>query len=238
MTPTFDPAADLERRTAQLQARVEELDAFTYTVAHELRAPLQSISGFARAIELNDAGELSQQGRSRLRRVIAAAAQMERLLDDLLALARADRISLRKQPVAIDELVREVLRELRPAYPATRVIVSELPLVHADPALARQVLVNLVGNALKYSALAPDPLVQVALDSDGAFMVTDNGIGFPLAKAQSVFEPFHRVTCDPAYPGTGVGLAVVRRLLERHGGWIRAHSRDGGPTVFTFSFGD
>jgi signal transduction histidine kinase len=230
----MDP--DTRYRIALLESRVAELDAFNYSIAHELRGPLQAISGFARSLELHEADQLSPKGRSRLRRVIDAAKHMDRLIDDLLGLSRADHVELHVSDVATDELVREVLRELRPPYPATRVLASELPLVQADPAFARQVFVNVIGNALKYSALATEPLVEIGIDAQGAFYVRDNGIGFPAEATATLFEPFERATADPAYPGTGVGLAVVRRLLARHGGWIAARSREGGPTEFRFAF--
>jgi two-component system, sensor histidine kinase and response regulator len=239
-TSSREDAFTLQRaldRIADLEVRIEELDAFTYAVAHELRGPLFVIDGFARNIELNDAAGLTREGRSRLRRVIDAAAQMQKLIDDFLALSRAEHVQIRRQPVALDEMVREVLRELRTPYIATRVITSELPIMQADPALARQILMNVIGNALKYSALSPEPIVQIGLDAQGSLYVTDNGIGFPMDKADSIFDPFERVTGDPAYPGTGVGLAIAQRLLRRHGGWIHAQSREGGPTTFTFSFG-
>jgi signal transduction histidine kinase len=220
-----------------LEQRIAELDAFVYTIAHELRGPLQTISGFATSLEHFEAQNLSSKGRTRLMRVIRGAAQMERLIDDLLSLARSDRIELVKAPTAVDDIVRDILRELRQAYPATRVVVSELPLIHADAAIVRQVFVNLIGNALKYSHLQPEPLVEVGLDADGTFRICDNGIGFPMDQSSRLFIPFQRMTGDPAYPGSGVGLAVVRRLLTRHGGWIKANSREGGPTEFRFSFG-
>jgi signal transduction histidine kinase len=226
-----------DRRIDALEQRIAELDAFVYTIAHELRGPLQTISGFAANLEHFEAPNLSTKGRSRLRRVIHGAAQMERLIDDLLSLARSDRLELVKTPSAVDEIVRVILRELREAYPATRVVVSELPLIHADAAIVRQVFLNVIGNALKYSHLQAEPLVEIGLDVDGAFRVSDNGIGFPMDQAARLFIPFQRMTGDPAYPGSGVGLAVVLRLLTRHGGWIEANSREGGPTEFRFSFG-
>jgi signal transduction histidine kinase len=233
-TPT-NPLAD--SRIDALEQRIAELDAFVYTIAHELRAPLHTISGFAASLEHFEAPNLSGKGRWRLKRVVHVAAQMERLIDDLLSLARSDRMEIVKAPTATDETVRDILRELRQAYPATRVVVSELPLVHADAAIVRQVFLNVIGNALKYSHLQAEPLVQIGLDAGGAFRVSDNGIGFPMEQAARLFIPFERMTGDPAYPGSGVGLAVVLRLLTRHGGWIKASSREGGPTEFRFSFG-
>ncbi|HYF20283.1 MAG TPA: HAMP domain-containing sensor histidine kinase [Ramlibacter sp.] len=237
MTDLHHPHSDPHDRIHVLEEEVQELEAFNYAVAHELRGPLLSIRGYARQLELNDALSLPPQARMRLRRIHEVAAGMERLIDDLLALARARHLELRKQPLVLADLVREVLYELRPAYPGTRVVTSELPIVEADPALARQVLVNVIGNALKYSARAEQPLVQVGVDTRGDLYVEDNGIGFAMQQAEAVFKPFERICGSAAYSGSGVGLAIARRILERHGGWIRARSREGGPTVFTFSFG-
>ena len=234
-THTDCPAQD---HVTALEQRIAQLDAFAYTVAHELRGPLQAISGFAGSLERDEAKNLSDAGRSRLRRVVCAAARMERLIDDLLALARSEHIELAKAPVASDEVVRDILRELRHGYPNTRVVVSELPLIHADAAVVRQVFLNVIGNALKYSHLRADPHVEIGLDVDGVFRVRDNGIGFPMENVARLFEPFERMTGDAAYPGSGVGLAIVQRLLARHGGWISALSREGGPTEFRFSFGE
>ena len=235
--PSHFPSAE-QARIAALERRIAELDAFTYTVAHQLRAPLQAMNGFARRLQLDDASSLSPKARSRLDRIAAAALKMEQTIDDLLMLARADRFELEKEPLATEEIVREVLAELRGPYPATRVMTSELPHVHADPVVVRQVFVNLIGNALKFSHLADAPRIEIGLATDGAFHVRDNGIGFGMDKAGALFEPFERLTGNADYPGTGVGLAIVRRLIERHGGWVQAQSREGGPTEFRFSFGN
>jgi signal transduction histidine kinase len=225
-------------RVAEHDQRLRELNAFAATsVSHELRESLVSIGGFARTIELEDT-RLSPASRSRLRRIAQAALQMERVIDDAVALARSERFEVEKGDLRLDEMVRHVLREIQPAYPATRVILSELPIIHADPVVVRPVLVNVIANAFKYSALAPEPAVEVSLDTSGALQVIDNGIGFPQEDAARIFEPFVRLTRDPAYPGLGLGLTAVRKWLHGHGGWIRAESREGGPTRFAMSFGD
>jgi signal transduction histidine kinase len=224
-------------RIAALEARVDELEAFSYSLAHEVRGPVFSIGGFARSIETDEQTVLSSRARAHLRRVIENASLMERLVADLLAFARAQHVGLRKEPCDLGRLTKEVLHDLRFAYPNTRVVVSELPIVQVDVGAARQVLANVIGNAFEYSALAGKPLVQVGLDTEGHVTVSDNGIGFSMDQAESIFEPFERFAPGSSYPGVGVGLAITRRLLRRHGGWIRAQSRPGGPTVFTFSFG-
>jgi two-component system, sensor histidine kinase and response regulator len=228
---------DPEARVRALLLRLEDLEAFSFSAAHELRSPLISIGGHARQLELVAAQGMAPEHRARLKRIMEAVAHMERLIDALLGLSRAYHEDISRTALAADALVREVVAELRPAYPGTRIVISELPIVDADAVLARQVLANLIGNALKYSAFAHQPLVQIGVGPDGSLYVTDNGIGFGAQHADSIFEPFVRMAVGAAYPGHGLGLAVTRRLLERHGGWIRARSREGGPTTFTFSFG-
>ncbi|HVZ45631.1 MAG TPA: ATP-binding protein [Ramlibacter sp.] len=221
----------------RLEQRLAELDTFVVAASHELRESLFSIGGFARAIEL-DAQCLAPANRSRLRRIAHAVSKMERAIDDAVALACAERLEMEKRDLPLDEFVRDVLRETQPGYPATRVISSELPIIHADPIVVRHVLVNVITNAFRHSALAPEPAVEVSLDASGALQVIDNGVGFPMTKGAGTFETFVQLTQDPAYLGVGLCLAAAKRLLDRHGGWMRAESRDGGPTRITISFGD
>jgi signal transduction histidine kinase len=229
-------AQEAQARIARLEQRLRELDAFTIAVSHELRDSLFSIGGFARAIQLDDR-RLESASRTRLRRIAQAALHMERVIDDALALTHGDRFEVEKADLHLDGMVRQVLREMQPLYPATRVTLGELPVVHADAVVVRHVLVNVIANAFKYSSLAQEPAVAISLDASGALQVTDNGIGFPSEDATRIFEPFVRLTDDPAYPGAGLGLPAVKQWLDRHGGWIRAESREGGPTRFTISFG-
>jgi len=201
----------------QLERRLAELDKVAIAVFHELRESLFSIRGFARAIELDDQ-RLAPASRSRLQRIAQAALKMERVIDDAVALARAGRFEMEKCDLPLDEIVRHVLRETQPGYSATRVILSELPIIHADPVVVRHLLVNVIANAFKHSALAPEPTVEISLDTSGALQVIDNGIGFPMTE--------------------GAGMFAARKWLDRHGGWMRAQSREGGPTRITISFGD
>ena len=228
---------DAYARIAQHEQRLRELDAFTAAVSHELRESLFKIGGLARAIELDDACH-GPNSRPRLQRNAQAALQMERVIDDAMALIRGERFDVERIDLQLDEMVRHVLREMRASYPATRVTLSELPIVHADPVVVRHVLANVIENAFKYSVLAPRPAVEVSLHTSGALQVIDNGLGFANEDAAKIFEPLVRLTRDPAYPGVGLGLAAVKQWLGRHGGWIRAESREGGPTRFTISFED
>ena len=129
---------------------------------------------------------------------------------------------VKKVDLQLDEIVRHMLREMRTSYPATRVTSSELPIIHADPVVVRRVLGNVIANAFKYSALAPQPAVEISLHASGVLQVIDNGVGFASEDAAAIFEP----------------LSAAKQLLDGHGGWIRAESREGGPTRFTISFED
>jgi signal transduction histidine kinase len=229
MTSESTPIGDLERR-------VSDAAIFNHAVAHELRGPLQSMSGHARLIEIHDGQAMSPQGRGHLRRILDLSAHMQRLIGHLLALAGADSIELQREPVAVDAIVRVLVAEMKSINPHARVVVGELPAIDADAAIVRQVFANVICNALKFSRNVEAPLVQVGLAADGAFTVQDNGIGFAMANAANLFEPLVRLSDDPAYPGSGLGLSIVQRLLARHGGWITAHSRPGGPTEFRFCF--
>ncbi|MDB5874985.1 MAG: multi-sensor signal transduction histidine kinase [Ramlibacter sp.] len=218
-----------------------DLDAFAHSVAHDLREPLHVISGFARMLELDDTTLMSAQGRRRLGRILESASEMSRLIDGILASARAERVEVRFSPVRLDELVQDVLRDVLPDHPAAEVVVSGLPVVTGDPALVRQVFANLIGNALKFSARRQPQRVEIGAGVEGheqVLFVRDNGVGFAPEDAARLFTPFLRGTDDATYAGMGVGLSIVKRVIQRHGGWIRADSRIGGPTVFSFNFGD
>lgn len=231
-------AQDAYARVAQLEYRLRKLDAFTTAFSHELRDSLFSVGGFARAIELDDDARLGPNSRSCLRSIAQAASRMQRVIDDAMALARGDPLEGEKVDLPLDEMVRDMLRDMQATYPATRVTLSELPIIHADPEVVRLVLRNVIGNAFKYSVLAPEPAVEISLHPSGVLQVLDNGLGFANEDAPKIFEPFVRFTRDPVYPGVGLGLTAVKQALDRHGGRIRAESREGGPTQFTISFKD
>jgi len=139
-------------------------------------------------------------------------------------------------PVDLNQLVQDLVMELAPSSPSTQIATGPLPTVHADPALARQVFSNLIGNALKFSAGQPDPKVEIGAHGNAIF-VRDNGVGFDAAEAHRLFKPFQRLHRDDEFVGTGVGLSIVKRVIERHGGSIRAESVPGRQTTFAFDFG-
>jgi PAS domain S-box-containing protein len=229
---------ELAAKNRELERSLGDMEAFSYTLSHDLRQPLRTVAGFANVLQRKEAAVLSDEGRRRLGRIAEGAHRMDRMIDDILRCSRAERVPLEPQIVDLREVVREVLEDVEPAFPHCVVEVGALPVVRADPGAARQVLANLIGNALKFSARADQPRVEVGLAPDGMLYVRDNGVGFDPQLAPQLFKPFQRLHADDSgYPGTGVGLSIVKRLLERHGGEIRAESRPGRGTTFAFSFG-
>lgn len=231
---------ELARRNAALDAANRELDAFAYSVSHDLRAPLRSIDGFSQALVEDCKDRLPPEGEDALRRVRAATQRMGRLIDDLLQLARITRSEARREPVDLSALAREVLDELA-AADRGRVVATHVEAgcaALADPRLVRVVLENLLGNAWKFTARTPDARVAFgrATDAEGPhFWVRDNGVGFDMAYAHKLFGAFQRLHAQHEFPGTGIGLATVQRVVRLHGGRVRASSAPGEGAVFRFT---
>ncbi len=233
----------LRMRTATLERTVTDLETFSYSLSHDLRSPLSVISGFADLLQRVEAPRMSEEGQRRLGRIIETASRMDETIRDILACVRAERAEIRSVPVDLAALVRETLAEITPAYPATRVELGDLPEIHADPTMVRQVLANLLTNAFKFSSKTEQALVEVGLrqrpDAPAGELevfVRDNGAGFDATRADKLFVLFNRMHSQSEFPGTGVGLAIVKRLVERHGGSIRAESTPGQGATFSFSF--
>ena len=226
----------IAQRTADLAAANQALESFSYSVAHDLRAPLQAVQGFSSAIpELIERGD-TERAAHLSARVSVNARRMSELVDGLLALARAGRAALKERPVALQALVEEVLAELH-APTRAQVQVQALPVVQGDAARLRQVWWNLLSNALKYSAGQPRPQVQVEWSvqpCEVVFTVRDNGVGFDSADAGELFRPFRRLHAG-AFEGMGVGLALARRIVEAHGGRIWAEGAPDQGANFHFS---
>ena len=225
-------------RSAQLQAANKELEAFSYSVSHDLRAPLRSIDGFSQAM-LEDCGEgLSEQGKSYLHRIRAATQRMGALIDDLLNLARVTRAELHREPLNISNLVRSVGEDLRRKQPGREVdlqIEDGLEAV-GDLRLLRIVLENLLGNAWKFTSKRASATIEFGLAEEngkGTYFVRDNGAGFDSAYSDRLFGAFQRLHAANEFPGTGIGLATVQRIIHRHGGRIWADGAvDRGATFF------
>jgi PAS domain S-box-containing protein len=236
--------AELEQRvvqrTAELEAANKELEAFSYSVSHDLRAPLRAVDGFSQAV-LEDFGALlPDEGRRYLQTIRSGAQRMGALVDDLLAFARLSRQSPDKRPVNTDQLVRTALAELGSPWPdrELEVRLGVLPASSGDPALLKQVWLNLLSNALKYTRKKKHAVVEIgSVPTDGieTFFVRDNGTGFDLRYADKLFGVFQRLHRVEDYEGTGVGLAIVQRIVQRHGGrvWAEAAVDRGATFYFT-----
>lgn len=227
-------------RTEELEASNRELDAFCYSVSHDLRAPLRSIDGFSQALLDDYEAQLDEEGLSHLRRVRAAAQRMGQLIDDLLKLSRVTRTDLRRSHVDITRLAGELLTSLAESEPERRVRtrVQEGIVVKADPALIRVVLENLLGNAWKFSRKVPEASIEVGAETNGPAIqcfVRDNGAGFDMTYANKLFGAFQRLHTQEEFPGTGVGLATVQRIVHRHGGSVRAEGAPGQGATFFFT---
>ncbi|MFO0934645.1 MAG: PAS domain S-box protein [Planctomycetota bacterium] len=231
---------ELARRNAALDAANRELDAFAYSVSHDLRAPLRSIDGFSQALVEDCRDRLPPEGEASLRRVRAASQRMGQLIDDLLQLARITRTEARRERVDLSALAREVLAELAAADPARTVEtdVEDGCEASADPRLVRVALENLLGNAWKFTSRTPDARVRFGrgTDEEGPhFLVGDNGVGFDMAYAHKLFGAFQRLHAQHEFPGTGIGLATVQRIVRLHGGRVRAESAPGAGATFRFT---
>lgn len=232
----------VERRTAELVAKSKELESFAYSISHDLRAPLRAIDGFSRLLVEDHAERLEPVGRRLLEVVRENARRMGQLIDDLLTFSRAGRHELRKVRVDVGEVVRSVLEEVLPEQERgqSEVRIGALPPVAADPALLRQIFVNLLANAVKFSATRPRRMVEVSGRREPGrvlYEVTDNGVGFDMRYASKLFGVFQRLH-GREFEGTGVGLALVERIVSRHGGAVSARGEVGVGATFTLSFPD
>lgn len=237
--------ADLERlveqRTAQLQAANRELESFSYSVSHDLRASVRHISGFARMLETELSAAPGSDARRHLERIAAAAARMGELIDDLLFFARATRAELRLSSLDMNIAAQRALDELAPELAGRQIAltVGALPPVQADRGLLHQVWVNLLSNAIKYSTPRAEARIEIgsqpAAGGELVYFVRDNGVGFDPASAHRLFGVFQRLHTREEFEGTGIGLATVQRILHRHGGRIWAEGAVGEGATFYFA---
>lgn len=227
----------LQQAKAATEAVNAELEAFSYSVAHDLRAPLRSIDGFSQAL-LEDYGEkLPGQGQDYLRRVRTAAQRMGELIDGLLTLSRVGRADLQRVPTDIATVARSIVAQLQQTSPTRKVAFScpEELVVEGDPVLLRAMLENLLGNAWKFTANKEQATIEIgAIDEpeQRVFFVRDNGAGFDMSYADRLFGAFQRLHSTSEFEGTGIGLATVRRIVHRHGGRIWAEGEVGNGAAF------
>jgi signal transduction histidine kinase len=234
----------VQERTAELRAANRELEAFSYSVSHDLRAPLRAITGFSSILLEDYAPQLPDEAQRYLHIVGNSAQQMGQLIDDLLTFSRLGRMELRKQPVAPADLVRQVLEDLQAERAGRQVEIKlgDLPPCRAEPTLLKQVFVNLLGNALKYTRRQEAAHIEVGYLEKGGervYFVKDNGAGFDMQYANKLFGVFQRLHRAEEYEGTGVGLAIVQRIIHRHGGrvWAEAAVDQGATFYFTLEGG-
>ena len=233
----------LEEKTNELTAVNRELDMFSYSVAHDLRAPVRAVDGFARMLEEDYGGRLDAEGRRLLAVVRESCQRMGQLIADLLEYARLGRQPLRTRQVELEELVNQTMLELRAGREARRIdfAVGRLGTVEADPVLLKQALANLLGNAIKFTRDRDPAVVEVGCRADarveaaGVYFVKDNGAGFDMRQYDRLFGVFQRLHRAEEYEGTGVGLAIVQRVITRHGGRVWAESAPGQGATFYFT---
>ena len=234
---------ELERRvrarTDELSALNRELEAFSYSVSHDLRAPLRHIAGFAALLQKRAGPHLDDENRRHLDTISDAAKRMGRLIDDLLTLSRTTRAALEKRTVSLDTLVREAKSEVEGHAAGRRIewrIQNPLPDVQVDPGLFRQVLINLLSNAVKYTSQRPVAEIEVGVERDAngetIIFVKDNGVGFDMQYAHKLFGVFQRLHRTEEFEGTGIGLANVNRIVQRHGGRAWADAGIGRGATF------
>lgn len=230
--------ASLERRvaerTAELERSMRDMEVISYSIAHDLRAPLRSVNGFASLVGETDSERLSPEGRQMFERIVSASRNMGQMITDMLELLRVVRVEIEPVSVDMNALARSVVEALAPGVPHARVLLQPLPRVMGDAKLLRQLLSNLMDNALKYSRHLEAPVIELGFDlARRAFYLRDNGMGFDMAHAQKLFGLFQRLHAGANVPGgTGVGLAIVARTLERHGGRIWAEAQPGQGATF------
>jgi light-regulated signal transduction histidine kinase (bacteriophytochrome) len=233
----------IAERTSELEMANSDLEAFAASVSHDLRSPLTTMHGFASLLLERYSTKLDDSGLRYLHHIKDKAQRMSMLIDDMLKLARVSRQGLYFRDINLSTLVAEVLEEYEDES-ADRHIewrVAPLPYIKCDPGLLRQALINLCSNAIKYSRKREQPLIEIGQeDIDGvkAFFVRDNGIGFDMADADKLFAPFQRLHGHDEFEGTGIGLATVARIVQKHGGRIWAKSQPNAGATFYFTLAD
>ena len=231
---------ELRNANIALETANKELEAFSYSVSHDLRAPLRSINGFTQIVLEDGADQLDENGKEHLLRVQKACVRMGQLIDDLINLSRASRGEMHRERVDLSLIARSVASDLEKAYPERKVSVriAETLIADADPRLMRIVLENLFGNAWKFTSKRGEACIEFdsrAEEDQKVFFVRDNGAGFDMAFADRLFGAFQRLHNADDFPGTGIGLATVQRIVHRHGGRVWAQGEVGKGATFLFT---
>jgi signal transduction histidine kinase len=228
------------QRTTELTAVNKELESFSYSVSHDLRAPLRSIDGFSQALLEDYSDKLDEKGKDYLHRARAAAQRMSQLIDDLLSLSRVTRSEMRHETVDLSTLARKVTTELQKTQPGRHVefVITEGLTVNGDTALLRVALENMLGNAWKFTGKQPKARIEFGVthhEGKPTYYVRDNGVGFDMTYVGKIFAPFQRLHSNDEFPGTGIGLATVQRIILRHGGKVWAEGTVGKEATFYFT---
>jgi signal transduction histidine kinase len=254
LAPVLEPGDEIAALDAQLHEMAEAIDsaqagleeanrelaAFSYSISHDLRAPVRAVDGYARMLEEDYGDRLSDEGTRFLTTIRSEARRMGRLIDDLLAFSKLSRAEAQQAEVDVETLVREVVEQERQHRPATtaEIRIGDLPSVRCDRAMLRQVFINLVSNAVKFSAKGKNPVVEIGgqrHDGENLYWVRDNGAGFDMRYSDKLFGVFQRLHRFDEFEGTGVGLAIVKRIVTRHAGRVWAESSPGAGATFYFT---
>jgi len=232
----------LTRRSTDLSATNKELEAFAYSISHDLRAPLRHMVGFTELLQKNSSSLLDEKGPRYMMMILESAKRMGSLIDDLLAFSRIGRAETRETTVSLDQLVREVQNEMLSETEGRNVTwkIGSLPDLYGDRSMLKMVLVNLISNAVKFSRTRPQPEIEIGCTEkrkDGVVLfVRDNGVGFDMKYVNKLFGVFQRLHRPEEFEGTGIGLATVQRIIHRHGGQVWAEAQVGGGATFYLSF--
>lgn len=235
----------LQRRTTELKEAGGDMQAFTYSIAHDLRAPLGVIAGYCQALEEKESAQLTPRGRHFLARIRAATGQMDAMTDGLLGLARLSHTPLNREVVNLAPVARQLLESLKMREPRRRIDTQVMPEIWAecDVVLVNQVMSNLLVNAWKFTGKLLEARIEVGMrmspEGEPVYFVKDNGVGFDMLQAAKLFEIFHRLHTVSEFEGVGVGLATVKKIISRHGGriWVEAAPGAGAAFYFTLSAG-
>ncbi|MBO0720783.1 MAG: hypothetical protein J2P41_08170, partial [Blastocatellia bacterium] len=237
----LERTAQLHERSKQLEAANKELEAFSYSVSHDLRAPLRHLSGFARLLKERAAESLDEKSLRYVQNIDEAAGLMGKLIDDLLSFSRTGRAEMAKSRVNFDQLVKDVLETLQPDMQGRKIVwqIGPLPETVGDQAMLRLVWANLISNALKYTRTRDETQIAIGsaekVEGETVYFIRDNGVGFDMQYADKLFGVFQRLHTDKEFEGTGIGLATVQRIIRRHGGLVWAEGKVNGGATFYFS---
>ncbi|MBI2957554.1 MAG: PAS domain S-box protein [Chloroflexi bacterium] len=231
---------ELGRNVERLQAANKELEAFTYSVSHDLRAPLRAINGFSQVVMEDYGGKLDDTGKRYLHTIVSSANKMGQLINDLLAFSRLGRAALNSESIDMDSLVRDVCREAEreAAGRCMEFVVGSLPPAQGDPTMVRQAVVNLVSNAVKFTRPREKAHIEIGArveSGENTYYIKDNGVGFDMEYYGKLFGVFQRLHREEEFEGTGVGLAIVQRIIQRHGGRVWAESKPDAGATFSFA---